>query len=111
MTNQTRSALRQRLSYANAPPALRPRILRALDEEDAVESPRPAKVRYMGWKPQPFWKGASSGIRDTAIAAGIAFLAVFVLATPKREISMTGSDDLILAPWEMARCGQEWRFR
>jgi anti-sigma factor RsiW len=74
-----RSALRQRLSYANASPALRARILDALDEEDAVESPRPSQVRRMGWWPQPFWQGAFSGIGGTAIAAGIAF---FLLAPP-----------------------------
>ena len=77
--DQVRRALRQRLSYANAPPALRARILRALDEEDAVESPHPAKVRRMGWRPQPFWMGAFSGIGGTAIAAGMAF---FLLAPP-----------------------------
>jgi anti-sigma factor RsiW len=77
--NRLRSALRPRLRYANASPALRARILRALDEEDAVESPRPAKVRRMGWRPQPFWKGAFSGIGGTAVAVGIGFI---LLAPP-----------------------------
>ncbi len=77
--SHVRNALRQRLSYASAPAALRDRILRALDEEDAVESPRRSKGRRMGWRPQPFWKGAFSGIGGTAIAAGIAF---FLLRPP-----------------------------
>jgi anti-sigma factor RsiW len=72
--DHVRGALRRDLTYASAPPpALRARILRVLDEEDAVRSPRPTKVRRKPWRPQPFWKGAFSGIGGTVIAAGIAF--------------------------------------
>jgi anti-sigma factor (TIGR02949 family) len=61
-----RAALRQELTYETAPAALRARVTRALDAQ------RPTK-----WRPQPFWKGAFSGVAGTAIAAGIAF---FLLA-------------------------------
>jgi len=75
--DHVRTALRQDLTYASAPPELRARVLRALDEESTVGSPRRDAARLTSWRPRPFWKGAFSGIGGTAIAAGIAF---FVLA-------------------------------
>jgi anti-sigma factor RsiW len=64
-----RTALRQELTYETAPPALRGRVMRALDQETNARKPRL----------QPFWSGAFSGIAGTAIAASIAF---FLLAPP-----------------------------
>jgi anti-sigma factor RsiW len=75
--DRVRTALRQDLTYASAPPELRTRVMRALDEESTVASPRRDGARVTSWRPRPFWKGAFSGIGGTAIAAGIAF---FVLA-------------------------------
>jgi anti-sigma factor RsiW len=75
--DHVRTALRQDLTYAGAPPELRARVMRALDEESTVRSPRRDGVRLTSWRPRPFWKGAFTGIGGTAIAAGIAF---FVLA-------------------------------
>jgi anti-sigma factor RsiW len=75
--DRVRTALRQDLTYASAPPELRARVMRALDEESTVGSPRRDGARLTSWRPRPFWKGAFSGIGGTAIAAGIAF---FVLA-------------------------------
>lgn len=74
--DHVRTALRQDLTYASAPPELRARVMRSLDEESTVGSPRRDGAR-LSWRPRPFWKGAFSGIGGTAIAAGIAF---FVLA-------------------------------
>jgi anti-sigma factor RsiW len=75
-----RAALRQNLTYAGAPSALRGRIMRALDLVGAVKSPRLRPERLTSWRPpRPFWKGAFSGIGVTAFAAGIAF---FFLAPP-----------------------------
>jgi anti-sigma factor RsiW len=76
---QTRTAVRQNLTYARAPPELRARIMRALDEESAHTNSRPGGARLPRWRPRPFWAGAFSGIGGTAIAAGILF---FVLAPP-----------------------------
>jgi len=76
---QVRTALRQDLTYATTPPALHARIMCALDQESAVQSPRLNAKRLTGWRPRPFWKGAFSGIGATAIAASIAF---FLLAPP-----------------------------
>ena len=73
----TRTALRQDLTHASAPPALRARIMRLLDQETAIKSPRVDGGRRKGWRPRPFWRGAFSGIGGTALAAGIAF---FLLA-------------------------------
>ena len=75
--DRVRTALRQDLTYASAPPELRARVMRALDEESTVRSPRRDGARLLRSRPGPFWKGAFSGIGGTAIAAGIAF---FVLA-------------------------------
>src|ERR1700691_5948018 len=63
-----RTALRQELTYETARPALRARVMRALDAQ------QPMKQRL-----QPFWKGAFSGIVGTALGAGLAF---FLLAPP-----------------------------
>jgi anti-sigma factor RsiW len=88
---KVRTALRQDLTFASAPPALRARIMRALDEERAVESPGLHGERLRRWRPRPFWKGAFSGIGGTAIAAGIAF---FLLAPPLTNPLL---DDLVSA--------------
>jgi anti-sigma factor RsiW len=88
---QVRTALRQELTYATIPPALRARIMRALDQESAVQSPRLNAGRLTGWRPRPFWKGAFSGIAGTAIAASIAF---FLLAPPLTNPLL---DDLVSA--------------
>jgi len=88
---QVRAALRQDLTYASTPLALRARIMRALDQESTVQSPRLNAGRLTSWRPQPFWKGALSGIGGTAIAASIAF---FVLAPPLTNPLL---DDLVSA--------------
>jgi anti-sigma factor RsiW len=71
---QTRTAPRQDLIYAGASPALRARMTRSLDQETALKRRRADGGRLNGWRPQPFWRGAFSGIGGTAIAAVIAFL-------------------------------------
>jgi anti-sigma factor RsiW len=77
--HQVRAALREDLTYASAPPALRERILHALDEECGIKNPRLKGPRLRRWRPQPFWTGAFSGIGGTALTAGIVF---FFLAPP-----------------------------
>jgi anti-sigma factor RsiW len=88
---QVRTALRQDLRYASTPPALRARIMRALDEERSVSSSRLHGERLTRWRPRPFWRGAFSGIGGTAIAASIAF---FLLAPPLTDPLL---DDLVSA--------------
>jgi anti-sigma factor RsiW len=89
--HQVRAALRGDLTYASAPPALRERILHALDEECGVKDPRPKGPRLRRRRPQPFWAGALSGIGGTALAAGIVF---FFLAPPLTNPIL---DDLVSA--------------
>jgi anti-sigma factor RsiW len=76
---QVRTALRRNLTYASTPPALRARVMRALDLKGAVKSPRLHGERPRSLRPPPFWTGAFSGIGATALAAGIVF---FLLAPP-----------------------------
>jgi len=71
---QVRTAMRQELPYAQAPPALRARIVRALNEESATEtrqSPRPGRA---SWRTRSFWAGAGSGLGAAALAATLAVL-------------------------------------
>src|ERR1700736_2113398 len=70
---KVRTALRQNLTNASTPPALRARVMRALDLEGAVKNPRLHGERLRPSRPPPFWKGAFSGIGATALAAGIVF--------------------------------------
>jgi anti-sigma factor RsiW len=88
---QVRTALRQDLTYASTPPALRTRIMRALDEEGTAGSPRLDRARLASWRQRPFWKGAFSGVGGTALAAGIAF---FLLAP---SLTNPVLDDLVSA--------------
>jgi len=88
---QTRAALRRDFPSIGAPPALRARIMRALDQESAIKSPRVEGGQPTRWRPPPFWRGVFSGAGGAAIAAGIAF---FLLAP-----SLTNPllDDLVSA--------------
>ena len=70
-----RTALRQDVAYASTPPALRARVMRALNREGAAQ--RRHGERTGNWLSRPFWRGALSGIGGTAMAAGIAY---FLLA-------------------------------
>jgi anti-sigma factor RsiW len=89
--DQMRTALRQGSTYASAPPALRARVMRALEKEDAIKSPRVHGERITRWRAPPFWKGAFSGIGGTALAAGIV---LFLLAPPLTNPIL---DDLVSA--------------
>jgi anti-sigma factor RsiW len=68
-----RTSMRQDLPYMTAPPVLRARIMRALDQEGEIQSPLPDARRLTDWRPRPFWRGAFSGIGFTAIAASLVF--------------------------------------
>jgi len=56
---QTRTAIRRDLTLDRAPPELRARIMRALDQETAVKTPRPSGWGRSTWRTRPFWVGAS----------------------------------------------------
>ena len=64
-----RTALRRDSSYAQAPPLLRARIMRALDQEES--QPRARVMRSL--RGRSFWAGALGGVGGTAIAATLAF--------------------------------------
>jgi anti-sigma factor (TIGR02949 family) len=76
---QLRTALRRDLTHAHAPPALRARVMSALDQESAVKTTQPNPPGASAWRMRPFWAGAFSGIGGTALAASIAF---FLLMPP-----------------------------
>jgi anti-sigma factor RsiW len=73
---QLRTALRRDLPHTRIPPALRARVMRALDEEGSLDSsPRRARP---SWRTRPFWMGATSG--GLGMAAAAATLAFFLLS-------------------------------
>lgn len=69
---QLRTVLRQDLPHAQTPPALRARVMRALDKESRVDTPQ--RRDRPSWRTQPFWMGATSGLGMAAAAATLAFL-------------------------------------
>jgi anti-sigma factor RsiW len=91
---QVRTVLRRDSSYVRTPPALRAKILHALDQENAADAAAaerapaaertpatertPAVTRrervLPAWRMRPFWVGALGGVGGTAIAAAFAFL-------------------------------------
>jgi len=88
---QTRTAIRRDLTLGRAPPELRARIMRALDQETAVKTARPNGWGRSTWRTRAFWAGALGGIGSAAVAAT---LAVFLLSP-----SLTNPllDDLVAA--------------
>jgi anti-sigma factor RsiW len=69
---QLRTALRRDLPHTQIPPALRARVMRALDEQSSIGTPqRPDRPT---WRTRPFWMGATSGLGMAAVAATVAFL-------------------------------------
>jgi anti-sigma factor RsiW len=80
---QVRNALRQDLVYERAAPALRSRVLQALDAEGGNVLAWPAQSRKTAARSRPFWFGALSGAGGTAIAATLAlFLLLPSLTNP-----------------------------
>ena len=76
---QMRAVLRRDLGYDRAAPALRAKIMRALDQEDATGMALPAgrpqlRERVSQRRPRSFWMGALGGAGGTAIAATLAFM-------------------------------------
>jgi anti-sigma factor RsiW len=72
----TRDLLRREVAYSHAPPQLRARILRALDEQAGTEKP---SIQRRTFGRRPFLLGAFSGVAGTAMAAA----AVLFLLTPR----------------------------
>jgi mycothiol system anti-sigma-R factor len=77
---QLRTVLRRDLPNAEAPPALRARIMRALDQESAANTPR-SQRGWTIWRIRPFWMGAASGLGTAAVAAVVALLLFVPLRT------------------------------
>jgi anti-sigma factor (TIGR02949 family) len=88
---QTRTAIRRDLTHGRAPPELRARIMRALDQETAVKTPRRDGWGRSTWRTRPFWAGALGGIGSAAVAATLAFF----LLSPSLTSPLL--DDLVAA--------------
>jgi len=66
-----RTELRRELPYAQAPPALRARVTRALNGERTTDVPQPPEARSIA-RTRSFWLGAGSGLGAAAVAATLA---------------------------------------
>jgi len=112
--DRLRTALRRDLPYAEAPPALRARIKRVLDQESAANTPRPQRS-WAIWRIPPFWVGAASGLGTAAVAAALALFFLAPLATtgivdelvgahvnsllPTHLIDVVSTDQHTVKPW------------
>jgi anti-sigma factor RsiW len=114
---QVRAVLRRDSSYAHTPAALRAKIMRALDQEDAAETPaaKPRKRVPPNWRMPSFWAGALGGAGGTAIAATFAFLLLVPRLTnplpeelvsahvrslmPSHLIDVVSTDKHTVKPW------------
>jgi anti-sigma factor (TIGR02949 family) len=112
---QMRTALRRDVTYERTPSALRARIVRALDAENAGGKPHASAPRIPMWRVRPFWAGAAGGVGGAALAAGIAFLAFTLPAgntlldglvsahvrslMPMHLIDVESSDRHTVKPW------------
>ena len=83
---RTRARLRSGLEFVSAPPELRARLARRLDEEAAAAARRPRARAAAPWRARPFWLGASGG----AGAALAASLALFLWSPAPRETVLDG---------------------
>ena len=112
---QTRTAIRRDLAHDRAPPELRARIMRALDEETAVTTRRPNGWGRSTWRTRPFWVGALGGIGSAAVAATLAFFLLSPSLTnpllddlvaahvrslmPSHLIDVVSTDQHTVKPW------------
>jgi anti-sigma factor RsiW len=114
---QVRSVLRRDLGVARTPPALRDKIIRALDQENAAGTPaaEPRARVSPNWRMRPFWVGALGGAGGTAIAATLAFLLLVPRPTnpvldelvsahlrslmPSHLIDVVSTDKHTVKPW------------
>jgi anti-sigma factor RsiW len=72
---QVRTVLRRDSAYARSPPALRAKVVRALDEESTEGAEMSRSVARFTRMPRlrSFWTGALSGAGGTALAASLLF--------------------------------------
>jgi anti-sigma factor RsiW len=71
---QVRIALRRKLTYTGAPPALHARIACALNQESTSKIMPVYRRDFGDWRARPIWQGAFAGIGGMALAASLAFL-------------------------------------
>jgi anti-sigma factor RsiW len=87
---QLRAALHRDLPHAEAPPALRAQIMRALDQETAAGTRRPRRPPTT-WRISPFWLGAASGLGTAAVAAALALFLLAPLRTNRMVDELVGA--------------------
>ncbi len=78
---QLRVGMRAELPQVEAPAALRARIMRSLDREDAIAAPQSPRRSDTVWRLRTFWAGAASGLAAAAMAAALGFFLVVPLRT------------------------------
>jgi anti-sigma factor RsiW len=71
---QLRIVLRRDLPHTQIPPALRARVMRALDKESSIDAPQ--RRARPSWSTRPFWMGATSGLGMATVAATLTFVLI-----------------------------------
>jgi anti-sigma factor RsiW len=87
---ELRVALRRDLPYEQTPPALRARVMRALNGEPADDTHRPRFGRT-SWLTRQFWVGVTSGLGTAAAAVMLAFWFSAPLATNPTVDALLGA--------------------
>jgi anti-sigma factor RsiW len=114
---QVRTVLRRDSAYVRTPPALRAKIMRALDQEKPADAPVAVGRERVSpaWRMRPFWAGALGGVGGTAIAATFAFMLLVPRLTnplldelvsahvrslmPSHLIDVVSTDKHTVKPW------------
>jgi len=91
----TRARMRGELEFAAAPPELRARIARLLDEEEA-RGAKPQRAPRVPLRPRPFWLGALGGV-GAALAAALALFFLSPMLTNSPTLTNPILDDLVTA--------------
>ena len=91
----TRARMRGELEFAAAPPELRARIARLLDDEEA-RGAKPQRAPRVPLRPRPFWLGALGGV-GAALAAALALFFLSPMLTNSPTLTNPVLDDLVTA--------------
>ena len=91
----TRARMRGELEFAAAPPELRARIARLLDDEEA-RGAKPQRAPRVPLRPRPFWLGALGGV-GAALAAALALFFLSPMLTNSPTLTNPILDDLVTA--------------